>query len=207
MTGQDRIEVIPRILNKLRQQLGAAQQEFDKAAESLVKYREDPEDLESGAVFGRFLCFIKGDWGAGLPLIAKAGNKEVMEVAQLDLKGAENHVDKVAIADAWWELSRRARGSYRQGAQDRAVYWYDQAYQAMPESLDRIHVKNRLAEAEKSERRSPLALCDLLAEAVGADLTISLASMGYSHNNRAGRGGRGGGAGGRAITSDEHDDD
>lgn len=202
LTGQKRDEEIPKLLNKLRIQLGAAQKEFDKAKDSLALYRIDPSDAASGATFGRFLCFIKGDWDTGLPLIAAAGNQEVMEVAKMDLEGAKTNEDKVALGDAWWALSRRARGAYRQAAQDRAVMWYEQAYARLPDSLDRLHVKNRIDEADESDGSSPLALSVQLADEMSVDLTVSLAALGYSPQNRANRRAQGSSAvGGR----DEYD--
>ncbi|TWT92803.1 DUF1559 family PulG-like putative transporter [Stieleria varia] len=192
LTGQQRDEDIPRLLNKVKSQILAAQKEFDKAAEALSIYRNDPANVEAGAAFGRFLCFIKGDWGTGLPLIAEGGNEEVMEIAKLDLQGSKSYVDSVAIGDGWWNLSRRARGAYRQAAQDRAVAWYSNAYEVMPESLDRLHVKNRLDEAEEGDATSPMALCEQLAEAVNADLSISLIAISQPNGLRGGRANRGG---------------
>ena len=201
LTGQSREEEIPRLLNRLRTQIAAAQKEFSTAKESLDMYRNDPENVDAGAAWGRFLCFIKGDWGTGLPLIAVGGSEEVRAAAKLDLRGADGYSQQVAIADSWWALSRRARGSYRQGAQDRAVDWYKQAFEVMPDSLDRMHVKNRIQEAEDEEGRSPLAILTQLAESVGVDLSVSLADMGYSRLNSRTRSGR------RGSRNDDDDDD
>ena len=77
------------------------------------------------------------------------------------------------------------RQVYRQAARDRSVHWYRQAYDSMPDSLDRIHVKSRLDEAEAIDGSSPIALCVQLAEELGVDLTVGLASVADIGQTRA----------------------
>lgn len=168
---------VSRLLTRLRSQLGSAKREYDKSVEDLEQYRIDPENKAAGAAVGRFLCFVKGDWEKGLPLIAEGPGGDLAEVARMDLRGAQRAIDQAAIGDAWWDLSERGNGIYRQGAQDRAVMWYTQAFERLPESLDRIHVKNRLQEADETDGRSPIALCLQLAEELGVDLNQSLTTI------------------------------
>jgi tetratricopeptide (TPR) repeat protein len=176
-TSSEPDDRVSRLFSRLRTQLGAAKREYDHSVESLHQFRINPENKVAGAAFGRFLCFIKGDWQTGLNLIADGKGGDLVEVARLDLRGASQTNEQVAIGDAWWDLSRRGSGAYQQGAQDRAVMWYSQAFDRLPESLDRIHVKNRLQEADDTDGRSPIALCMQLAEEVGIDLSASLTSI------------------------------
>ncbi len=177
LIDQDRDEAIPEQLTRLRGLLGQAKRDFDEASKSLAAYRQNPNDGQAAADVGRYLCFIKGDWQRGLPLLTEGGPQVLQDMATLDLKGASDSTNKVAIADAWWDLSEKARSSvYRQSARDRAALWYRQAYEVMPDSLDRLHVKARLDEAEEALSSSPLAVITELAEEVGVDLTISLAA-------------------------------
>lgn len=186
-TGTDRDDVLTRLFTRLRTQLGVAKREYDKSVVDLQQYRVNPDDAAAGAAFGSFLCFIKGDWQRGLKLIADGKGGDLVEVARMDLRGATSPQDQVAIADAWWDLSQRGSGAYRQGAQDRAVMWYGEALERLPESLDRIHVKNRLQEADESEGRSPISLCIQLAEAIGVDLNQSLTSIAAQGARRSNR--------------------
>ena len=175
---QPRNEEVPQLVNKLRSQLGVAQRFYDKAREDLADYRINPDDGEAAASFGRFLCFVKGDWENGLPLLAKGGTERLREIAQADLEGADNYLDKIALADAWWEISSLATtGIFKQSARDRALHWYSGVIQTMPESLDRMHVKARLDEARTEEPGSPLALIRKLSEQVGVDLSVGLAGI------------------------------
>ena len=61
------------------------------------------------------------------------------------------------LADRWWDLGERAKSTtYRQPCRERALHWYLQAYELLPDSLDRIHVKNRIEEAEAHEGETQL---------------------------------------------------
>ena len=163
--------------NRLRSLMGGANNAFEDAKEHLTTYRINPDNVDAGAKFGQFLCFFKGDWETGLELIAKSSNKELAQLAQDDMKGGATVDDQVALGDAWWELSKRTGGVYRQGARDRAVMWYRRAFPLMPQSLDRIHVENQLQEAEEDMPSSPTAACEQLAESLGVDLRQSLAEL------------------------------
>ncbi|MDV6029012.1 MAG: DUF1559 domain-containing protein [Phycisphaera sp. RhM] len=192
-TSNNREDKVSRLLTRLRTQLGTAKREYDQSVDDLQRFRSNPDDVAAGAAFGSFLCFIKGDWQTGLPLVADGTGGDLVEVVKMDLRGASRAIDQVALGDAWWELSRRGSGAYRQGAEDRAVMWYSQAIVRLPDSLDRIHVENRLKEADQSDARSPIALCIQLADEIGVDLTKSLTSIAAK--------------GGRAARRNDDDDD
>ncbi len=173
-----RDEDIPKNLNRLKSLLGASQREYDDASESLAEFRIDPDNGDAAAAVGRYLCFIKGDWTRGLPLLTRGGFEPLQEMAALDLKGADDYMNKVAIGDAWWDLAEKARTDvYRQSARDRAVHWYSQAFAVMPDSLDRLHVKTRLDDAGDAPPSSPLALVAQLAKDAQVDLTVGLAAV------------------------------
>lgn len=196
-TGQERHEEIPKLFGRLRVLLGTSKQGYEAAIEDLKLYREDPNNVEAGNSFGRFLCFVKGDWQNGLPLLTKGGSRPLREIANMDLNGALNDKDRVELGDVWWELSEKARaGVYRQAARDRAVFWYQQAYDTLPESLDRMHVKSRMDDADQTDGASPIALCLQLADEFGLDLSVGLAGIAEVGQKRSS-----GGDGGR----DEYD--
>lgn len=175
---QEPDELIPRYLNRLRGLFGSAKREYDALGDVMEIYRERPNDGDNASTIGRYLAFIKGDWASGIPLLAKGGNKTLMELSQLDLQGGTTAEQWISIADAWWEIAEKTRlGVYRQAAMDRAVVWYSQAYQVMPDSLDKVYVKTRMDSAQQSERSSPMAILKQLADETKVDLSVSLASV------------------------------
>ena len=168
---------LSRMMNRLSSQLSNARGAYEQAKEHLTTIRINPEDNEAKAKFGQFLCFLKGDWDNGLPLLANTTNSDLANVVQQDMSRPTETAEQIELADSWWNLSQRAGGIYRQAAQDRAVMWYELALGRLPESLDRMHVENRLHDAGKDEPSSPLAMIEKLAKELGADLTTNLASL------------------------------
>ena len=183
------------LFNKMGGVLARSEAAFDEAKEFLVSYRIDPKDQIAAARFGQFLCFFKGDWEQGLNLISLGDNQALAELAKKDLENPAEYKEQIAVADAWMEMGRRASGVYRQGAWNRAAYWYDLALPEMPESLDRMHVEFQLKELESDALGSPVPLCQHLAEQLSVDLEISLFAL------AAGK------AGNRKSDPDDDDDD
>ncbi len=187
---QPRDEYIPTSVNRLRSQLSNAQQYYDRAKEQLANHRIDPSDREAAAAFGRFLCFVKGDWDNGLPLLAKGGHESLRTLAEADLNGASSDATKIALGDRWWDIaSKTTTGIFQKAARDRALYWYRDACTSLPDSLDRMHVKARLDSADQEQATSPVGLVKKLAEELNVDVAISLGSVqgsGLSRGKRAG---------------------
>jgi Arc/MetJ-type ribon-helix-helix transcriptional regulator len=176
-------DTLPRLLNELALKLGSAKTNFEVVKKSLTDYREDPENNEAASVVGRYLCFIKGDWDGGLPLLVRGGPESLQDIARIDLEGAADAKAAIELGDAWWELSKAAKiKAYKEGAIDRALIWYQQAYEALPASLDKMHCKARLDEGKESIG-SPMALLRRLAEETKVDLRVSLAAV---HVNKPG---------------------
>ena len=169
---------IPKTLNQLKTYLVASKQKYAIAKKALAAYRYDSTDGDAAAEFGRFLCFIKGDWGPGLPLVVQGGSSELRQLADLDLKGADKVEQRLVLGDEWWRLSDLAKDSaYKQGARDRAQFWYESVVEGLPESLDQLHVKGRLNENKTAAKTSPMALINRLADQTGVDLETSLRSL------------------------------
>ena len=54
-----------------------------KAQETLEK---TPADAEANLTVGRWLCFYKGDWTAGLPMLAKGSDEKLKALAEQEIK-------------------------------------------------------------------------------------------------------------------------
>ena len=174
LSSKNNEELLPRLMNKLKASLTTAENKFTMALSDLDAYRKNPDDQEAAAAFGMFLCFTKGDWETGLPLLLKGNNEVLREMAREDLeRGSDpDPQEQTQLADMWWDLGERAKSiTYRQPCRERALHWYLQAYQLLPDSLDRIHVKNRIEEAEADEGGNPVALCRQLARELRVDLS------------------------------------
>src|SRR5438309_1601268 len=119
-------------------------QMVEKAQQHLKRGEEDAE--ECGRV-GRYFCFYKGDWVAGLPLIAKGPENGLKKLAQDDLAAANDPPRRLAIGDGWWELSANQNWLARKHLQARAAWWYRQV---LPElgGIHRSIVQKRIEAVE-----------------------------------------------------------
>jgi formylglycine-generating enzyme required for sulfatase activity len=152
----------------LGQRVRAAQKELVdnvKAAEAVKAARETlkdrPSDPDANLVLGRYQCFVRGQWNEGLKRLAAGADAELKALAQADMGSRQANPDEsVKLADAWWNLSRKAAGKNREGMAVRAGAWYRQALeQGLSAGILRSRVEKRLAEIEKFGRE----ICDLPA--------------------------------------------
>lgn len=171
---------VPKLLSKLQGHLGAAQAAYDDAKEYLAILRIDPQDDEAASRFGQFLCFNKGDWKTGLPLLGRTSNDDLAAVIRMEIEGVKTDDEVVALADGWWELAQRTSGVYRQAAINRATLYYERAFKEMPHGLERMHVKNQLSSVKETDPSSPLALIEELAKIYKLNLEQNLASLATS---------------------------
>ncbi len=127
------------------------------------KYRrqleKNPEDGEAALQVGRHLCFVKGDWDAGLPLLARSKDKALADMAQFELgtgdakneallTGAtfdfgEQAAPDLVRGDALWELQKKYKETELRNIMNRAIYRYRLALSKVDDArrrklLDRV---------------------------------------------------------------------
>jgi hypothetical protein len=104
------------------QEVRTAQEEFVRARDSFKTLETQPEDPRANGAAGRFLCFVKGDWDKGLPLLAKGTDPALKKLAAKDLAGGPATEDRLAIGDAWRDAARTQPASARHAVTSRANY-------------------------------------------------------------------------------------
>lgn len=126
--------------------LRAAREHADAAAEQLKK---DPNNPAANQALGEFLCFVKGDFEHGLPLLARGGDRSIGAVAAGDLAGRSASAQQIAIGDAWWDLAEKTtQDILKPGIQRRAATWYARARAGGEvKGLTRTLLEKRIAEA------------------------------------------------------------
>jgi WD40 repeat protein len=103
------------------EELKQAQEPLKQAQARLEASREDPQANE---IVGKYLCFKKGDWAAGLPKLAKASTPDLKLLAGNELANPQEPVQQLAIADSWWSLSEGETGRAQQQMRNHAAKWY-----------------------------------------------------------------------------------
>lgn len=130
-------------------ELDATRKAFAALEPDRKTLQTNPNDPAANGRVGRFFCFAKGDWDAGLPYLVKGDDEKLKAAAELDLSGPVGAADRAALADRWFELSTGLTGAERAGARLRAVQWY---VEALPDltGLPKTRVEKRLVEIEKT---------------------------------------------------------
>jgi hypothetical protein len=123
--GRDK-ETIQRTRIRAREleEIIAAYEEVKTATATLA---EKPEDPEANLTVGKYHCFARGDWEAGLPMLVKGSDASLKALARRDLEGASVPEAQVALADEWRLLAAKSSGLAKRQMQSRAVYWYRKA--------------------------------------------------------------------------------
>jgi hypothetical protein len=114
------------------------------------KLTANPNDPEANLAYGRYLCLDKGDFKAGLALLAKCGAAELKAATERDLaaQAGDDTALQVAAADAWYDLAFAAEADEPLLA--RAQHWYQLAKPKLS-GLDQRKAVTRVEEIAKVE--------------------------------------------------------
>jgi hypothetical protein len=102
-------------------------QEYKTAKEKLATH---PDDAEANLSVGRYLCFQKDDWKAGVPYLAKSNDETLKTLAGMESNPPTDVSEQMKLADAWWtaaEKSADKTGTVGKPMFARAKYWYREA--------------------------------------------------------------------------------
>jgi hypothetical protein len=136
-------------------------QNVDKLAEACAKVKaanetleKNPTDPKANLAVGKHLCFVKGDWEQGVPMLALCDDAALKAAADKDIAAADKDSDKdskakLSAGDTWWDLSEKEEGLVREQMRRRAVVWYRQA-QAAATGLAAVKIEKRIRETEQA---------------------------------------------------------
>lgn len=138
-------------LNTLSQQrvqeVGLTQRAFAAFQQASGRLELDPDDADAKLKVGSFRCFVKGDWGAGLPLLAKGSDENLAALAAREL-AATTQAEAIVIGDGWWEAAQSRTRREKEQAQRHAASWYTRAL-TNAEGLAKATVEQRLGEIDR----------------------------------------------------------
>ncbi len=106
------------------EQLRKEHEAVKPAMDALTKAPADPV---ASLALGKYLCFSKGDWELGLPLLAQSNDAKLKDLAERDLAEPTEPQEQADLGDVWWELASAERGPGKLQMQLRAFYWYRQS--------------------------------------------------------------------------------
>jgi hypothetical protein len=121
-------------------------QAFDRISNDWKIFRERPNDPQASLAVGKFLCFEKNDWAAGLPLMARGNDDALKAAVNLEIHSKLlDPQDQLALGNSWWDLSVAAQDDNKILYQRRARYWYLKSI-ASSRELEKKPLRERLAE-------------------------------------------------------------
>jgi hypothetical protein len=90
------------------------------------KLQANMEDPALSLIVGRYLCYRRGMWDAGLPVLSKCSDKRLHDLAGKDTDGPPTAASMADLADGWWDVPDTQQMPQRR-SRERAVYWYAKA--------------------------------------------------------------------------------
>lgn len=127
-------------------------QGLKKVRETLARDSESPgANLE----MGKFLCYAKGSWDLGLRYLAKGSDATLKNLAEKEIAAPPQAPDRLALAEAWHELSDKEKSPLRKGKL--AAHALELYESALPDSsgLVRAKLEKRMAELKAAESKPP----------------------------------------------------
>ncbi len=99
---------------------------------------------------GRYLCFVKGDWARGLPLLAQEKGG-LGPLAEKDRSDPADPAAQIEIGEGWWEAAKKEKSSWRKPRiVARARYRLEQAAGSLT-GLAKVKADKRLEEIEAAQ--------------------------------------------------------
>ena len=123
-----------------------------KARESLKTNSTDPE---ANLTVGRWLCFYKGDWTTGLPMLAKGSDEKLKSLAEQEIKTRGDADQQAQVADAWWDQSQDETEISRESLRLHAGTIYQSAMPNLRSALKKAAIEKRLTEIADRASQSP----------------------------------------------------
>ncbi|NQT14061.1 MAG: WD40 repeat domain-containing protein [Planctomycetes bacterium] len=121
---------------------------YATAKAAIAVLHAKPTDPDANLAVGKYYCFIKGDWGKGLPMLALGSDAASRDLATRELKGAPDATGQMALGDGWWKLAETAEGDDKRAMLRRAGQWYKTAETKLS-GLDKAKAQKRLEEIAK----------------------------------------------------------
>jgi hypothetical protein len=137
----------------------------DRAAPSVEKLAASPEDPAANLAVGSYLCFIRGQWEKGLPMLARGTDPGLKRLALSELSHPEGD-GLVALADGWWDAAASQPEMSRNVIRQHAAACYKLALPAAS-GLVRLRLERRIAEVPVPDSASAQASPSAAATAAG----------------------------------------
>lgn len=139
-------------VNELNAQVRDQATRYAEVRRAMKALDSTPDDPSQHFIVGSYRCFVKGEWQAGLPHLAKCNDKDLAELAKRSLAPPTEPPRLVELGDRWWDRASTTRGREQQQQLKWACHFYKQAVSSV-HGLTKTKIEKRIAEAEKTVKK------------------------------------------------------
>jgi len=125
-------------------------EQFQPVQQALDVLRAQPGDPAANLTVGTHYCFVKGDWQKGLPRLAVSADPLLKPLAEKDLAAPKPTAERLALADAWWEVAEKQDPEAQQQVRRHAAAWYEPILADL-KGDEKTRAQQRLAEVGDAE--------------------------------------------------------
>lgn len=115
------------------------------AKEALETLEREPVNAQANLAAGQYHCFFRQDWQQGLPMLALCNEQPWQRLAEQELRSQDQQVDRIALADGWYDASQDLTSPAREALQQQAASHYETLLSSLP-ALTRRRVEQRCIE-------------------------------------------------------------
>lgn len=134
-------------LGQTRKVLDEMRAAYANVPPALSAVQADPTNAEANLVLGKYRCFYRREWHSGLTDLSKCSDVKLRVIAQIDASNPTSAAQQSDLADQWFDLSETISKPWaKKSVLLRAAYWYQQAFQGLPNGLIKSRVQKRLSE-------------------------------------------------------------
>jgi len=134
----------------LAKEAAQRKEQFQAVQQALELLRTQPGDPAANLTVGTYYCFVKGDWQKGLPKLAVSADPLLKPLAEKDLAAPKPAADRLALADAWWEVAEKQDPEAQQRVRRHAAAWYEPILADLTGD-EKTRAQQRLAEVGDAE--------------------------------------------------------
>jgi hypothetical protein len=153
-----------RAIQGRTKQIREIQEAWEAIEEARSKLEHDPADPAANAAVGRYVCFSRGDWELGLPLLARGSESQLKTLAEKELKRPVPADVLLELGNAWTDLAKREKGLTAEQLLFQGVYAYVRATPRVS-GLAASELKKRFTEATAESTIKFAYLANLKPEA------------------------------------------
>jgi hypothetical protein len=125
-------------------------EQFESVQVAIETLMSDADDGAANLDIGRFLCFAKGDWERGLKHLAKSDKAKFVAAATSEEKDPEDASGRLAVGDAWWDLTDDLTVLEKKAVIARACHWYRRSLAVGLSGLQQKRIEKRLQDHDKA---------------------------------------------------------